>query len=94
MDWLEQELKSALERKPPSPGFADRVSAAAGRRRPWVAPWPRWIPAAAAVALLLSGGYGYREYQGRLAKQRVLLAMKIVSGKLNHMQTHVREVSR
>jgi hypothetical protein len=94
MDWLEQELKSALERKPPSHGFAERVSAAAARPRARVMAWPRWVPAAAAVALLLSGGYGYREYQGRLAKERVLLAMKIVSGKLNHMQAHVREVSR
>ena len=29
MDWLEQELKQALERKEPSPDFAARVAAAA-----------------------------------------------------------------
>jgi hypothetical protein len=93
MDWLEQELKTALERKPPSPDFAARVKAAAARPRR-VVPWPRWMAAAAAVIMLVGGSIEYREYRGKVAKQRVLLAMRIASGKLSHMQAHVREAER
>lgn len=94
MDWLEQELKQALERKQPPPDFAARVAAAAAggavqARRP-VRNLPRWLPAAAAV-LLIAGGAAYREHQGRVAKDRVMLAMRITAGKLNHIQSHMRE---
>ncbi|HEY2017489.1 MAG TPA: hypothetical protein VGH38_28485 [Bryobacteraceae bacterium] len=100
MDWLEQELKQALERKDPPPGFAERVTAAAARgtdpaprpvamapRRPAV---PRWLPVAAAVLVIAGGSAAYREHQGRVAKERVMLAMRITAGKLNRIQTHVR----
>jgi len=95
MDWLEQELKQALERKQPPPGFAARVAAAAAggavqARRP-VRMLPRWLPAAAAVLLIAGGGAAYREHQGRVAKDRVMLAMRITAGKLNHIQSHMRE---
>ena len=89
MDWLEQELKQALERKDPPPGFAARVSAAAAAQaRPRMA--PRWLPAAAAI-LLVAGGTAYRRHQGVVAKDRVMMAMRITAGKLNHIQTHVKE---
>lgn len=107
MDWLEQELKQALERKDPPPGFAERVTAAAGRgiapvprpvanapKRPAVPKrllMPRWLPVAAAVLLIAGGSAAYREHQGRVAKERVMLAMRITAGKLNHIQAHVRE---
>jgi len=96
MDWLEQELKQALERKDPSPDFAARVTAAAaGRVVPVPVPrpvrmLPRWLPVAAAV-LLIAGGAAYREHRGRVAKDQVMLAMRITSGKLNHIQSHMRE---
>jgi hypothetical protein len=95
MDWLEKELKQALERKDPSPGFAERVAAAAARgaiaprRRVFVL--PRWLPAAAAVLVILGGGAAYRRHQGMLAKERVMLAMRITAGQLNHIQSHVKE---
>jgi hypothetical protein len=92
MDWLEQELKSALARKEPSPGFSARVSTAA--RRPRIVAWPRWMAAAAAVILIAGGAAGYRQYQGMVAKEKVMLAMRIASGKLNRIQEQVMQVSR
>jgi hypothetical protein len=98
MDWLEQELKHALERKDPSPDFAARVAAAAARdSRPTIAPRrsvftaPRWLPAAAAVLVILGGSAAYRRHQGVAAKERLMLAMRITAGQLNHIQTHVKE---
>ncbi len=95
MDWLEEELKSALERKQPSPDFAERV-----RRRTRgddfrAALWPqRWLAAAAAVLVLAGAGVGYREYQGNLAKQQVMLAFRIAGAKVNHIQTQVKDRMR
>jgi hypothetical protein len=94
-DWLEEELKQALERKNPSPGFAWCVAAAAARgaapppRRVFLL--PRWLPVAAAVLVILGGGAAYRQHQGMVAKERVMLAMRITAGQLNHIQTHVKE---
>jgi hypothetical protein len=95
MDWLEQELKSALERKQPSPDFAERV-----RRRTRgdgfrAALWPqRWLAAAATLLVLAGAGMGYREYQGNLAKEQVMLAFRIAGAKVNHIQTQVKERTR
>ncbi|HEV3196882.1 MAG TPA: hypothetical protein VGZ73_03220 [Bryobacteraceae bacterium] len=106
MDWLEKELSQALERKEPSPDFSARVAAraAAGEavhraapiaidaRRPRVFTLPRWLPVAAAV-LVIAGGSGaaWRRHQGMVAKDQVMLAMRITAGKLNHVQAHMRE---
>jgi len=104
-DWLERELARALERKHPSPDFAarvvDRSTAQASarvaplvvlhtsRRRVFV---PRWLPAAAAVLVIAgSSGFAWRRHQGMVAKEQVMLAMRITAGKLNHIQTHMRE---
>ena len=95
MDWLEQELKQALDRKEPSPGFAERV-----RRRTRgdgfrAAPWPqRWLAAAAAVLVLAGAGLSYRQYQGNLAKQQVMLAFRIAGAKVNYIQAQVKERTR
>ncbi|SPE32824.1 conserved hypothetical protein [Candidatus Sulfopaludibacter sp. SbA3] len=95
MDWLEQELKQALDRKEPSPDFAERV-----RRRTRgdgfrTALWPqRWLAAAAAVIVLAGVGLGYREYQGQVARQQVMLAFRIAGAKVNHIQTQVKERMR
>lgn len=101
MDWLEQELKNALERKEPSAGFADRVSRLAARgaapapvQMP-VRQRPRWWAAAAAAAVLLTaGGLGYRQYRGEMAKEQVMQAMRIASSKVSQIQSHVREAGR
>ena len=92
MDWLEEELRSALSRQEPAAGFAARVSAAA-RRSPSV-PARRWLALAASVVVLLGAGEVYRWRQGVEAKQQVLQAVHIAAVKLNRIQTHVREVSQ
>ncbi|HUA59078.1 MAG TPA: hypothetical protein VML19_10015 [Verrucomicrobiae bacterium] len=107
MDWLEDQLKQALDRKMPSADFAERVAAAAqptgpiprSAVRPWFLPrsWfvPRsWMTAAAAVALIIGGAAEYRQYRGRQAKERVLLALRITSGRLNQIQSRALRVSR
>lgn len=89
MDQLEQELKRALARKEPRPDFAERVSRAVSRR---AARMPRWMATAAALVIATSGGFAYREHQGRVAKEQVMTAMRITAVRLNHIQARVKEV--
>jgi hypothetical protein len=97
MDWLEQELRQALEHKMPPAGFAGRVKAAARRPRRFV-PRPlarQWMAAAAAAMLLVAGGsLEYREYRGRVAKERVLLALRITAGRLHYIQQRAQRESQ
>jgi len=91
---FEHELRSALRREEPPSGFAARVMAGTGSRAA-----PRragWLAAAIAACLLLSlgGGFEYRQYRGRKAKQELLLALNIAGGKLNLVQQKVFELSR
>jgi uncharacterized protein CbrC (UPF0167 family) len=95
MDWLEQELKNALARRDPPPDFADRVLRDVGRRAP--APvWrqSRWLAAAAAVIVVMGGAAAYRQHQGLVAKEQVMLAFRIAAVKVNHIQTHIQEAVR
>ena len=89
MDWLDDELKQALRRKEPSPDFEARVTAAAGRRRP-VLTMPRWLAAAAAVLVITGVGAGYRYHQGQVAKEQVMLAMRLAGSKLNRVQVQMK----
>ena len=92
MDWLEQELKSALKRQDPPPDFAARVAARArGRATPQ---WHRWLAAAAAVVFLAGAGLGYREYRGNAAKDQVMQAFKITAAKVSRIQTQIQGVAR
>jgi hypothetical protein len=86
---LEQQLKQALARKEPQPDFARRVTSRARRRAPRR---PPWIATAAAVVIASGVGFGYREHQGRMAKEQVMTAMRITAVKLNHIQARVKEV--
>jgi hypothetical protein len=86
MDDLEQQLRRAFEREQPPDGFADRVLERTRERRNVM---PRWIAAAAAIVILAGGGYTYRRQQGEAAKREVLLALRITSAKLSHIQTQV-----
>jgi hypothetical protein len=101
MDWLERELKAALGRKVPPADFARRVIRQAGREAARVTPasppprpWLRWLAAAAVVVLAAGAGWGYRQYRGEVARERVMQAFKIASVQVNRIQTHVREVAR
>lgn len=89
MDWLEQELKNALSRKEPSEGFDERVAAAARRPRVVAMPARRWLAAAAAVIVLAGAGEGYRWHRGEVAKQQVMLAMRITGEKLSFVQARI-----
>ena len=87
MDWLDDELKRAFERQEPSADFAARTIALARRRRGLAL--RRWAVAAAAALVIAGAGYGYRWRQGEAAKQQVLLAFRIASTKVNHIQMQV-----
>ena len=93
MDRLEESLKSALARKEPPAGFAERVAARAAAP-PRAAAWipQRWIAAAAVVVMAVGGGMAYRRHQGEVAKEQVMQAMKITAVKLHRIQVHVQEV--
>lgn len=93
MDWLEDELRKALARENPPPGFADRVI---GRARGKLLRMPRWYAAAAAAALVVAtaGAYGYRWHEGMEAKREVMMAMRLASVKVNRVQTAVKESAR
>lgn len=90
MDWLEQELKLALAREEPPPDLAAKVNR---RRRPARVAY-RWLAAAAALVLLAGAGEGYRWHRGMEAKRQAMLAFHIAGGELNHVRTHVLEVSQ
>lgn len=92
MDWLDEELRRAFERKQPAPGFAGRVAAAA-RRQPRNG-IRRWITVAASLIALAGGAAAYRQYQGLRAKREVMLAVRIAADKLSHVQSHVLEISQ
>jgi len=89
MNELEQELRSVLRRVEPPPGFAARVVARTpSHSRGWVA------AGMAACLLLSAGGFGYRQYEGRKAKDELLLAIGIAGSKLNIAQKKVFDLSQ
>jgi hypothetical protein len=94
MDWLEQELKNALARKEPPPDFAGRVLRGVARSEVGRAPSPvwrhgRWLAAAAAVVIVTGGAAAWRQHQGLVAKEQVMLAFRIAAVQVNHIQAHV-----
>ncbi|MGA3040907.1 MAG: hypothetical protein ABSF54_09000 [Bryobacteraceae bacterium] len=95
---LEDELRSALRRREPSPDFTERVLARVAaqlvRRQPRVSqPWVRWVAGIAAALLLSAGGLEYRHYRGEQAKDQLLLAVRIAGSKLNKAQRKVQMVT-
>ena len=91
MNQFEDDLRAALRREEPPPGFAAGVMAKtrpAQRAR-------RWISVAVAAGLLLGfGRFEYRQYEGRKAKRELLLALDIAGGKLNVARQKVLELNR
>ena len=95
---LEDDLRRALRRESPAPGFASRVMQrierdAAPKRRPW---W-RAVAASLTLTALLGGGLAYQGHQrrvreGEAAKEQVLLALRIAGEKVRYAQTEVRDI--
>jgi len=99
---LERDLESAMRRRSPDPGFAERVMAridggegasVARERRPW----HRWRAAAASLTLAaVLGGYAtlrvVENRRGERAKEQVLLAMRIASEKVSAARQEVRDI--
>jgi hypothetical protein len=83
MDWLEQELAIALARKEPAAGFDGRVRARLHRR-------PQWLAIAAALLVMTGAGEAWRQHEGQVAKEQVMMAMRIAGGKLNRVQMQLK----
>jgi hypothetical protein len=69
------------------------------RRQRWTwMPRPAWIGAGVTLVLAIGAGLGYLQYErvqsqreAELAKQQVMLALKITNAKLNHVFKRVHE---
>ena len=90
---LDDELRGALKRQPPSPDFADRVLAriARGDVEGGRSPALRWLAAAAALTLVVAGSVRYYAYQQSVAeaervKAEIRLALQITSEKIAMVQ--------
>ena len=108
MNRLDDALREALRRQDPGPDFTARVLAAAARAEPKRSWWRalmagfqpvrvRWAMAGALACVLLVGGIEYRndreERQGRLAKQQLVLALRIAGAKLNQARDQVQQIN-
>ena len=90
---LDDELRHALTRKQPDPGFAERVlDRLATTEKPQRHPWYRL---AAAAAIVLTVGVAaqvqYRRVQGERARRDVMTALHIAGAKVRLAQTEVRK---
>jgi hypothetical protein len=94
---LENDLKRALRRESPPPGFAGRVMqriehGEVQRTRP---AWWRAAAASVALAALLGGYTAHRvveQRRGEQAKEQVLEAMRIASEKMRYAQEEARSI--
>jgi hypothetical protein len=102
---LEDELKLALQRKEPPPGFRQRVLRQAEsspyvrqplrlsyRRRSY-----RSLAAAALLTLVLGGTTAHfieQRREGERAKEQVLQALRITSHELRDTREHIQELTK
>ncbi len=98
MKELEDELRDALRRVDPPPGFAERVIARAGAAAPARVPWfrvpgLRWAAAAACCLFLFAGLEVRRQQQIRLegeaARVQLVQALRIAGGKLELVRDRI-----
>jgi hypothetical protein len=101
---LERDLRQALQRKQPSPGFAARVLAKLPDERtsPWAhwfhAPALRWATAAALFLVIGMGAIAYYHHhqqelaRGRAARQQLMLALRITGAKLQFAQQRIQAI--
>lgn len=106
MTYLDDELRRALCRREPPPGFAERVLGRAGEQPPerkLDAPRPSWLwrwAAAAALVGALGGGIQYytvmerraERARGEAAKEQVLKALRLAGSKLQVVQETVKGI--
>lgn len=92
---LEDDLRRAMRRESPAPGFASRVlqrieTEQAPKRR------PSWRAVAASLTLtaLIGGGVAYEHHvrEGERAKEQVLTALRIAGEKVRYAQSEVRTI--
>ena len=95
---FEEDLKKALAKCEPPDGFTERLAeriASLPARKASPMSW-RWAAVAAAAAILFGGVA--REHQhhmeGEAAKEKLLVAMRITSSKLQQAQQQIEEVER
>jgi hypothetical protein len=95
----EQELRQALSRKAPAPGFRTRVMERLEERTAEAPRWRGWRAAAAALALTATvGGWTAwkveeRRREGERAKEDLVLALRIAGEKVRVAQDEVRTLS-
>ena len=83
---LEDELRAALRRDNPSPGFAERVVSRATSTPRSNRPFFRmaWAAAIAAIVVVgLAGIYEYRQVQAERAGRDAVIALRVAADKLN-----------
>ena len=83
---LDDELRAALRRENPSPGFAERVVARAQSGARLTKAIPRMVWAAALAAMLVIGSnatYEYSQMKAEQASRDAVLALRITAEKLN-----------
>jgi len=95
---FEEDLKRALAKCEPPDGFTERLAERiASLPPPKAAPiyW-RWAAIAAAVAILFGGVASEHQHnvEGEAAKEKLLVAMRITSSKLQQAQQQIEEVER
>lgn len=98
MNW-DEALRSALRRREPPPGFAERVVERIRGQAAAPGPWRGrlwWLAAAASLVLLLAGGWRYHEYRQRLraeqARDQLLEALQITGAKLEALRQRIHRI--
>ena len=95
---LETDLRRALRRESPAPGFASRVMQRIERgEEPKRRPWFRAVAASLTLTALVGAGAAYQDHQRRVregeqAKEQVLLALRIAGEKVRYAQSEVRDI--
>jgi hypothetical protein len=101
---FEEHLKEALLRKQPSQDFVKRVLEKAQEQHPRAPVWKWWSQRAwawqfapvMAALILVSGAVMYHEHQrtvrGEIAKEQLLIAVRIAGSKLHSAQEHVMHI--
>lgn len=95
MNPFDRDLSDALKRQDPPSGFAERVMARTSERheRPRFFSMWRWAAAVAAVLVLMSGIFIYRErvrqLEGEKAKEEMMYALRLTGSKLRDIKVHL-----